>query len=164
MPRGVKTSPEMIEKIIASYLITNSYNKTSKDLKIAETTVRNIVEKRQKEDPEKFAKVREEKKEYFADKANAIIDKALKLVDKRIESALNEDATLDALIDQIQGIDKEELSAQEKNSIISKIRKLQLNSLSELTTVIGTLYDKQRVAKGESTGNEQKFEFVLKVE
>ena len=164
MPRGVKTSPEMIEKIIASYLITNSYNKTSKDLKIAETTVRNIVEKRQKEDPEKFAKAREEKKEYFADKANAIIDKALKLVDKRIESALSEDATLDALIDQIQGIDKEELSAQEKNSIISKIRKLQLNSLSELTTVIGTLYDKQRVAKGESTGNEQKFEFVLKVE
>ena len=35
-----------------------------------------------------------------------------------------------------------------------KISKLEINSLSEITTSLGTLYDKMRLASGESTNNE----------
>ena len=49
--------------------------------------------------------------------------------------------------------DKKSLNETQKKMIVNKIGKMQLTSLSELTTALGTLYDKSRLAKGESTDN-----------
>ncbi len=160
MPRGVKTDNKKIAEIMTSYALTNSYNKTAKEVGVSDSTVKKIILAHQEE----FTKVREVKKELFQDKANRIIDKSLELIESRIDIARLNQNELEEIISMIWSEDKDVLNEVQKRSIVSKISKMQLNSLSELTTALGTLYDKMRLAKGEPTGNEQKFEFVLKVE
>lgn len=115
MAKGKKTDNETIYKIMISMFSTNNFSETGRQLGIATTTVEKIY-KDNKDKPE-FVKLCNEKKEEFVDKANTIIDKAL----KRLEKALD---------------DEEE--------------KIPVNNLS---TVIGTMYDKRALAKGESTSN-----------
>lgn len=153
MARGVKTDNKTIAKIITSYALTNSYNATAKELKISESTVRYIIKKQKKENNKEFTKIYEEKKELFQDKANRIIDKALELLKKRYDKALENEAELDEMISIIMAADKEDMDYQEKLAVVKKIGRLQLNSLSEITTSMGTLYDKVRLAEGKSTGN-----------
>lgn len=163
MPRGIKTDNKKVQEIIASYALTNSYNKTAKDVKVSPNTVKNVIKKQKETNSEEFAKVCEEKKELFQDKANKIINKSLMLLDKRFNKALEDEDTIDEIIQMIYSYDKEEMNEVEKKSIVSKLRKVQLNSLSEITTSMGTLYDKMRLAKGESTGNIQvSYEDALK--
>lgn len=158
MPRGKKTDAQMIAKIMTSYALTNSYNATAKELGISDTTVKTIIMKNKEE----FGKVKEQKKELFQDKANKIIDKQLELLNRRIDTALENEDTLDELIEEAMYADKSDLNYQEKLAIAKKIGKLQLNSLSEITTSMGTLYDKMRLANGESTTNED-FSVNIKV-
>lgn len=124
MAKGKKTDNETIYKIMVSMFSTNNFSETGRQLGIATTTVEKIY-KDNKDKPE-FVKLCNEKKEEFTDKANRLIDKAL----KRLEEALD-----------------------------NKEDKIPVNNLS---TVIGTLYDKRALAKGESTAN-NKFEVDIKV-
>lgn len=94
-------------KVVASYALTNSYNKTAKEFNISDHTVKKIVKEN--------ANLYEQKKDEFVDKASKIIDKALDKLEKEL--------------------DKEDIP------------------VNQLTTVIGTLYDKRALAKGESTDN-----------
>lgn len=149
MARGVKTDNKTKAKIMTSYALTNSYNATAKEFGISENTVKRIILNNKDE----FAKISEQKKELFQDKANEIIDKALLLLKKRYDKALENEAELDEMISVIMSADKEEMDYQEKLAVIKKIGRLQINSLSEITTSLGTLYDKMRLAKGEPTGN-----------
>lgn len=56
----------------------------------------------------------------------------------------------------------EKITRKEKLEIAKKLSRLQLNNLSEITTAIGTLVDKRRLASGESTEN-NKFQVNIKV-
>lgn len=153
MPRGVKTNNKTKAKIMTSYALTNSYNATAKELKISDSTVKSVIENNKEE----FKKVQEQKKEEFVDKASEIIDKALELLKRRYNKALDNENELEELIDIVfkanDPEDGEELSHKEKLDIAKKIGRLELNNLSEITTSMGTLFDKMRLAKGESTGN-----------
>lgn len=115
MPRGKKTSPEVVYRVMTSWAITNNYNETARELGMAVSSVKQIVDSHKEN--EEFAKLRIEKKEEFADKASRIIDKALKRLEKAIE-------------------DEEEYIP-----------------VNQLTTAIGTLYDKRALARGEATEN-----------
>lgn len=150
MARGVKTDEQMIANIMTSYALTNSYNATAKELGISDTTVKTIIEKHKEE----FGKVKEQKKEEFSTKANIIIDKQLELLNRRVDNALINEDELDEIIMMVWEQDKKELNETQKKAIVNKISKMQLHSLSEITTSLGTLYDKMRLAKGESTSNE----------
>lgn len=149
--RGKKTAPEDIYRVMTSYAITSSYNQTAKDLNMPYATVKDIVKANQ--DTEEFAKLRQEKRDEFSDKATAIIDKGLVLLNRRLERAIEEEETLDELIDDIEDIDDEEMSYQKKQATINKIRSMQLHNLKDLTTAIGTLYDKRALSQGELTQN-----------
>lgn len=151
MARGVKTDSQMEANIMASYALTNSYNATAKELGISDTTVKSVI----KRNEEEFGKVKEQKKELFQEKANNIIEKQLKLLDRRVNNALENEDALDEIIEMIWNQDKKELNETQKKAIVRKISKMQLNSLSEITTSLGTLYDKMRLAKGESTANNE---------
>ena len=153
MAKGVKTNNEKIAEIISSYALTNSYNATAKEVGVSNNTVKRIIQSQKKNNPEELAKVVNEKKELFQDKANRIIDKSLELIEKRIDTASTNQEELEEIIQMVWEQDKEELNETQKKSIVNKISKMQLNSLSELTTALGTLYDKMRLAKGESTDN-----------
>jgi hypothetical protein len=113
--RGKKTSPEVIYKVMTSYAVTNSYNETARELGMAVSSVKGIVDANIGK--EEFEKLRNEKRDEFADKASVIIDKALDRLRKAIE-------------------DEEEYIP-----------------VNQLTTAIGTLYDKRALAKGETTQN-----------
>ena len=153
MPRGVKTDNATKIKIMTSYALTNSYNATAKEFEMSENTVKRII----LNNKEEFAKISEQKKVLFKDKANLIIDKALRLLDKRIDKALHNEEELEELIDLVfkanDPENNEELTRKEKIDIAKKISRLELNNLSEITTSLGTLYDKVRLAEGKSTGN-----------
>ena len=151
MARGVKTDSQMEANIMASYALTNSYNATAKELGISDTTVKSVI----KRNEEEFGKVKEQKKELFQEKANNIIEKQLKLLDRRVNNALENEDAVDEIIEMIWNQDKKELNETQKKAIVRKISKMQLNSLSEITTSLGTLYDKMRLAKGESTANNE---------
>ena len=151
MARGKKTSPEVIYQVMESWATTQNYSETARALGMAVTTVEKIV-KTNKDKPE-FVKLCDEKKKGFADKATAIIDKGLKLIDMRLSTALDKQYELDRLIDEISNSDEEEISYKQKVSAISLIQEAQIQKIKDISTMIGTLYDKRALAKGESTNN-----------
>lgn len=162
MPRGVKTDNKKIAEIMASYALTNSYNKTAKECKVSDSTVKKIILSNQEE----FGKVQEQKKEEFSTRANRIVDKSLELLERRFDTALNNQDEIEELINIIfeendPDSDKR-LTQKEKVDIARKLSRLELNSLSEITTSMGTLIDKSRLVAGESTEN-NKFEVNIKV-
>lgn len=162
MPRGVKIDNQKIQEVMASYALTNSYNATAKECCVSANSVKNIINKQKVENSEEFAKVCEEKKELFSERANRIINKSLALIENRIDTARKNQEELEEIIQTVYEQNKKELNDTQKRAIINKISKMQLNSLSELTTALGTLYDKMRLATGESTEN-NKFEVNIKV-
>ena len=151
MPKGQKTPVEIIYKIMASYAVSGSYKETARELNLPVSTVKDIVDKNINK-PE-FVKLRNEKKADFAKRASEIIDKGMVLLSRRLERAIQQEEALDILIAEIFATDKEELTQDEKNKLVTKIRALQLQDIKALTTAVGTLYDKRALAKGESTEN-----------
>ena len=83
MPRGKKTSPEVVYKIMTSWAITSNYKETARELELPVTTVKSIVDNN-KDKPE-FVKLRNEKKEEFSECASRIINKALLRLERDID-------------------------------------------------------------------------------
>lgn len=146
MAQGKKTDNETIYKIMLSYYITRNYSQTGRDLGIDESTIRHIV--KENINKEEFTKLYEQKKEEFIENANRIINKGTELLERRLNIALENQEELDDLIYEVYNASKEEIKEQQKKSLVKKIMKMQINSLSEITTAIGTMYDKKRVAEG----------------
>lgn len=163
MAKGVKVDNQIIANVIASYALTNSYNKTAKETGVCANTVKKIILKQKSENSENFAKVCELKKEEFQDKANRIINKAMILLERKYDTALNNQNEIEEMINIVFNSNdkKDKLSHKEKLEIVKRLARLELNSLSEITTSVGTLFDKMRLAKGEPTANN---EFNVKIE
>ncbi len=151
MARGKKTPPEVIYQVMASWAVTSSLKETSDKTGVPLTTVKNIVDRHR--DDEEFVKLRNEKSTEFAQAATDIITKGLKLLERRFDRAIDQEESLDVLIDEIYATDREELSQDEKNRLVAKIRSLQLQDIKAITTAIGTLYDKRALAQGNATQN-----------
>lgn len=149
MPRGKKTPPEVVYQIMTSWVITNNYKETARELDLPYMTVKSIVDKN-KDKPE-FVKLRNEKMSEFSSRASEIIQKGLTLLNKRLDRAIASEEDLDTLIDEIYATDKEELSQDEKNRLVNKIRTLQVQNMKDITTAIGTLFDKKALADGKPT-------------
>ena len=149
--RGKQTDNETIYKIMLSMFSTNNFSETARQLKIPVKTVEKIY--KENKDKEEFTKLCKEKKEQFVEAATNIINKATELLERRIEMALDNQDEIDELIEEVWQIDKKDLNETRKKTIVNKLTKMQLNNLSEITTAIGTLYDKRALAKGEITTN-----------
>ena len=83
--RGKKTSPEVVYQVLTSYAITNNLSETSRTVGLPLGTVKDIVDKYSETD--EYQEVRNQKREEFAEKASAIIDKLL----TRIENTVADD-------------------------------------------------------------------------
>ena len=149
MAKGVKTDNKTKAKIRASYALTNSYNATANELNKSPHTIKKVIE----EEPEEFAKICIQKKESFAEQAQSIIDKAMELLQRRYDKALQKEKELEEMMETISKTSKDDVDYQEKISAIKKLSKIELNNLAEITTSMGTIYDKMRLDKGQSTGN-----------
>ena len=82
MARGKKTSPEVIYQVMTSWAATQNYNQTARDLNMAFSTVKKIVE--DNKDKDEFAKVCEQKREEFSEKASVIIDMLLNRITETV--------------------------------------------------------------------------------
>lgn len=151
MARGQKYPDDIKEKAFLLYATCGNYNEVSRELDVPITTIKGWVDKK---NPDELDELRKKKKEEFVDKASDIIDKGLRLLNRRLDRAIEHEDDLDKLIDEIYRTDKEELSQEEKNRLVSKIRSLQIQNMRDITTAIGTLYDKRALAKGDSTDNQ----------
>ena len=84
MPRGKKTPPEVVYKVMTSWASTDNYSETARELNMAMTTVEKIV-KDNKDKPE-FVKLCEEKRNSFSKRAESIINKALNRLEREIDN------------------------------------------------------------------------------
>ena len=153
MAQGQKTDTKKEYEIMTAYFTTGNLREVSRQLDVPLATVKSVVD-RNKDKPE-FVQLKTQKKQEFSDKASEIIDKQLELLRRRVDTALENQEELEEMIFEVWNADKEEIDPQAKKGLVSKLSRLQLNSLSEITTSMGTLYDKMRLDKGESTENTQ---------
>jgi len=151
MARGKKLDNETVYKIMTAYFTTGNTEEVSNLLDIPGSTVRSIIDRY--EDDEKFAKLRTKTEDNFAAKATKIINKGTELLNKRLNTALEDQETLEEILEEAASQSKEDVSPAQIKQLVKKINQLQLNNLSEITTAIGTLYDKRALAKGEPTAN-----------
>ena len=154
MARGKKYTDDYKEKAYLMYAACGNFNEVSRSLGVPVTTIKTWIDKKK---PDELDELRTQKKMEFVDKASEIIDKGLLLLDRRITTALEYENELEELISVISSQD---MNGNEKNALITKVKSLELQKLSEITTAIGTLYDKRALAKGETTQN-AKITFTL---
>jgi uncharacterized protein YjcR len=93
---GSKYKDDVKEQALAM-LTTMSYKEVSKNLNIPENTLRDWKKREDKINPE-FVKLRTKKKEEFVNSAWNIIEKANKLIERKIERALSIEDDIDDLI------------------------------------------------------------------
>ena len=148
--RGKRYDNEVKEKALTLIITDANISDISKELSIPRQTL--VDWKAQaliSEDNDQLKELRKQKKEDFVNKAWVILEKALRLADRRISTALNQEEQLAALIDELQ-LDKE-INELTKQSIVTKLRTLQIQSVRDLSTLISTMYDKQALASGDET-------------
>ena len=148
VPKGKQLDNKTIYAIMTSYFITGNANDTARALNIPNTTVRNIVAKNK--DKKEFVILGDKKKADFSDKASEIIDKGLILLNRRITTAIEKEEEIAELL---EAIGSEDIPDKTKSALYNKIKSLEIQKLGEITTAIGTLYDKRALARGESTEN-----------
>jgi len=152
MAKGKKTDNETIYKVMLSYITTRNYSETARQLDMPITTVEKIVKDNQ--DKDEFVKLCNEKKEEFVEKADKIIYKATELLERRLDTALESQDEIEDMIQEVYNAPDDEIKGSQKKALVKKLTRLQLNGLSEITTALGTMYDKRALAKGEPTSNE----------
>jgi hypothetical protein len=151
MARGKKTSPDVVYQVMALWFTNYNMRETARTLSLPLSTVKDIVDKNKNAD--NFAELRTQTEKAFAQKTTEIIEKGLILLNKRLNRAIEHEEDLDDLIDEIWDIDDDEMSYKDKDKLVNKIKTLQLQNIKDITTAIGTLYDKRALSRGESTQN-----------
>ena len=150
------------EKVIALYSAGFSQTEISKNLGVPRSTISEWLKKYREEDPNtEIDAIRTKKKNEFASQAWGILQDSMDLLRGRIQTALEHEAELDELIDEIYA--DGDIKENEKKILVSKIRALQTHNIKDISTVIGTLYDKQALAQGETTQNIGGLEVSIKV-
>lgn len=101
-----------------------------------------------------LVELRQRKKEEFVNNAWRMLDSAQSLLERRLMRAIAEEDKLDALLDAFENIkyeDNKGLSDKALRELYGKFSVLKLEDIRALSTVLGTLYDKQALASKEPT-------------
>ena len=86
-----------------------------------------------------------ENKDEFSRVASEIIEKGIELINRRFERALSEEEKLDAIVDELLGV--QDMTQTERNKVIQEIRAIQLYDIKTVSSVIASLYDKRAGAE-----------------
>lgn len=139
MGKGLKTPPEVIERIKVAVACGQSYSQVARDLGIPVNTVSTIMKgiREDKEKFEEFEKLKAQKKKEMQEKANEDFNELMK---KSFETLFEK---------SVKVIDK----AIDKNLLTPR----------DAVTIMGTTFDKRQILYGKSTSNVTvNFEDLLK--
>jgi hypothetical protein len=101
-----------------------------------------------------LVELRQAKKDKFADDAWRMLDDAKCLLERRLKRALEEEDKLDEILDAFADMEDEQgngLSEKALRELYRKFSSLKLEDIRALSTVLGTLYDKQALAAKDAT-------------
>ncbi len=149
MARGKKLDNETVYKIMSLYFENSNYIEVAKQLDIPIGTIYDIVNRNK--DKEEFQKLRAKKQDEFTIQSSRIIDKGILLLELRLNKALENQDEIEKLIEETKL--NEDLTYEERTNAIKKLSKMQINNLNEITTAIGTIYDKRALQLGNTTQN-----------
>lgn len=152
--QGSIYSDAIKEKAIAM-LGVKTVREVSKKLKIPESTLRDWNRNANKINPD-LAELRDKKKKDFANKAWEVINESLEVAQKRVHRLNKLENNIDVVAGAIQhnasDICKEnQMSLNELKDIVKELQALKGVKLSELSILIGTMFDKQALVNNEPT-------------
>lgn len=142
-----KYSAELKEKAIELYAKVGSLSKVAKELGIPASTLSDWIKNR--ELPEEVVLKKAVEKLDFVSQSTDIIDQSMQLMNRRLVNSLDFENEFAKFLDMLASDD--DLSKPAYKDIVSKLQILQIAKTSDLVSMIGTLYDKRALAKGEST-------------
>ena len=134
----------------AEYGVCGNWEMVSQKLNIPVSTLKTWW-RQHPPDKDEYAEYRREVKKGFIETASKAIENGAELINRRMETALKHQQELDRLLDDVAKDD--EMTATQKKELLAKIRSIELHKLSEISTAVGTLYDKRALAQGQSTEN-----------
>ena len=134
----------------AEYGVCGNWEMVSQKLNIPVSTLKTWW-RQHPPDKDEYAEYRREVKKGFIETASKATENGAELINRRMETALKHQQELDRLLDDVAKDD--EMTATQKKELLAKIRSIELHKLSEISTAIGTLYDKRALAQGQSTEN-----------
>ena len=105
-------------------------------------------------EPTTLNELRNQKKAEFVDRAWKMLERSQILLERRINRAYEQEDKIDAIIRLIGergGADK--LTQTDRNELYKVLGEIKLESTRSLSTLLGTLYDKQALAAKEPTVN-----------
>lgn len=156
--RGKKYSDEVKEKAYALYAVNGNLQETSKIIGVPANTISGWLKTKP---PDKFDELRNKNKQRFIDEAGKLIEKGMTLIDRRFTRALLDEETINNIIDTIKNAAKNnDIDIHTASSLANAVRELTIPNIRDITTAVGTLYDKRALAQGDSTEN-TKIEFKL---
>ncbi|MDY4592602.1 MAG: hypothetical protein SO434_04285 [Eubacteriales bacterium] len=162
MAQGKKFNDDVKEKAYAMIATNNSVSYVARELGLPVSTVatwKAAYDKKAKENNEPdLEKLRQKKREEFIGQAWEAIGKSLTAVQRRLDRELALQDDIDLVAKEIKKNAKkieEETGVEwfELLNLIDKLKTLKACKLGELSTVIGTLYDKQALADNKATQN-----------
>ena len=154
--QGSKYGSEIREKAYALLSVNDNVSQVARELNLSFSTVNQwkkkfiseglLVDK--EESLKELAKLREEQKKNFVERAWGILGNIQTLMERRVARAVNHENELDKMIEVIQG---EDLPDVTKAKIIGKLRDAKMEDARSLAVLFGTLYDKQALASNDAT-------------
>ena len=155
MARGQKYNDDLKEKAIALLTVNNSVSFVARELKLPRSTVKSWKEdydkKAGKDGKDTVAKLRQKKKEKFVEDAWRLVDKVKTILERRLDRAIQSEDKMDELLEEILQLDYKQLTVQQRKALYTRISALKIEDIKALSTVLGTLYDKQALANKEAT-------------
>lgn len=144
MAKGKKSGDAMKERAYAEYAVCGNYKEVAKKLKIPYSTVRGWIKAKP---PDELDNLRNEKKKEFIEGANEFIRNGVKLMNRRVKTAITKEDEIEKIIDDIYKLDPREVPEQIKQLAISKLRTLQVQDIKSIAIAVGTMYDKRAIAE-----------------
>ncbi len=155
MAKGQKYNDDIKEKAYALLAVNNNVSFVAEKLGLPRTTVKSWKEaydkKAKERGEETIAELRQKKKEEFVEDAWGLIGKIQTLLERRLNRAIESENVIDELLNEILQLDYKDLTTPQRQALYKKISTIKVESVKELATVLGTLYDKQALANNEAT-------------
>lgn len=139
---------DMQKEQALAMMVTMPISEVSRVLGINDNTLRRWRDNQNNINPE-LVDFRKEKKMQFVENAWKIIGKANDLLEKKLDRALNAEEDIEKVLSKAR-VDSE-IEKADIDLLIKNIGKLGTFNFAQLSSIIGTLYDKQALVNKEAT-------------